>query len=354
MAQTATGRTRGVELGYAISSEEHTPNDIVRHAQLAEQAGFPYALISDHYHPWVDAQGHSPFVWSVIGAIAHATSSLKLGTGVTCPIIRIHPAVLAQAAATAACMMPGRFFFGIGTGERLNEHILADAWPEPTVRLAMLEEAVEVMRRLWEEGARGEYVSHYGEYFSVENARLYDVPDEPIPIMLAAKGPEAAKLAGELCDGFINTSADAETIKAFEKAGGRGKPKYGQLTVCWAASESAAKKTAHKVWPNAALKGPLSTELSLPEQFQQAAQMVKEEDVAKEVVCGPDPARHIEKIQEYVDAGYDHVYVHQVGPDQEGMIRFYEREVLPHFARPSARTRARGGTRPPPTSRRAA
>jgi G6PDH family F420-dependent oxidoreductase len=148
-----------VEIGYAISSEEHAPNDIVRHAQVAEQAGFPFALISDHYHPWVDAQGHSPFVWSVIGAIAQATSTLRLGTGVTCPIMRIHPAILAQAAATAACMMPGRFFFGLGTGERLNEHILADAWPEPTVRLAMLEEAVEVMRTLWEGG----YQSHYGE-----------------------------------------------------------------------------------------------------------------------------------------------------------------------------------------------
>ena len=150
--------------------------------------------------------------------------------------------------------------------------------------------------------------------------------------MLAAKGPEAAKLAGELCDGVINTSADAETIKAFEKAGGKGKPKYGQLTVCWAKSEAEAKKTAHKVWPNAALKGPLSTELSIPEQFQQAAQMVTPEDVAKDVVCGPDPQRHREMIQQYVDAGYDHVYVHQVGPDQEGFFRFYEREVLPHFA----------------------
>src|SRR5688572_15880130 len=148
-----------VQLGYEISSEEHAPSDIVRHAVAAERAGFPYALISDHYHPWVDAQGHSPFVWSVIGAIAHATSTLQLGTGVTCPIIRIHPAIMAQAAATAACMLPGRFFFGIGTGERLNEHILGDAWPEPTVRLAMLEEALALMRRLWAGGAKGEYVS---------------------------------------------------------------------------------------------------------------------------------------------------------------------------------------------------
>jgi coenzyme F420-dependent glucose-6-phosphate dehydrogenase len=332
-----------VQLGYAISSEEHAPNDIVRHAAAAEQAGFPYALISDHYHPWVDAQGHSPFVWSVIGAIAHATSTLKLGTGVTCPIIRIHPAIMAQAAATVACMMPGRFFFGIGTGERLNEHILGDVWPEPTVRLAMLEEAVEVMRTLWEGG----YQSHYGDYYTVENARIYDLPPEGknLPIMIAAKGPAAAQLAGQLGDGFINTSPDAETIEAFDKAGGRGKPKYGQLTVCWARTEEEGKQTAYKVWPNAGLKGPLSTELALPDHFQQAAQMVGEEDIAKQVVCGPDPARHIEKIQEYVDAGYDHVYVHQVGPDQEGMIRFYEREILPHFSATESAA---------PTSRKAA
>ncbi|HET7768691.1 MAG TPA: TIGR03557 family F420-dependent LLM class oxidoreductase [Chloroflexota bacterium] len=225
----------------------------------------PTSSPADHHHPWVDAQGHSPFVWSVIGAIAHATSTLQLETGVTCPIIRIHPAIMAQAAATAACMLSGRSFFGIGTGERLNEHILGDGWPEPTVRLAMIEEALELMRKLWAGGARGEYVSHYGGYHTVENARIYDVPAAGVPVMLAAKGP-------------------------------------------------------------------LSTELAIPEQFQQAAEMVNEEDVAKEVVCGPDPVRHIEKIQEYVDAGYDHVYVHQVGPDQEGMLRFYEREILPHFA----------------------
>jgi coenzyme F420-dependent glucose-6-phosphate dehydrogenase len=306
-----------VQIGYSISSEEHPPLDLVRHARRAEEAGFPYALISDHYHPWVDAQGQSPFVWSVLGAIAAGTERLRVGTGVTCPILRIHPAIIAQAAATTAAMMPGRFFLGLGSGERLNEHILGDAWPEPVVRL----------ETLWE----GETASHYGEYYTVENARLYTLPDEAPPIMIAAKGAEAARVAGELGDGMINSDPQSEPVKTFEASGGKGKPKYGQATVCWAATEAEAIKTAYHYWPNSGLKGPLSSELALPEHFEEAAQMVKEEDVAQSVVCGPDPQRHLEMIKRFVDAGYDHVYVHQVGPDQEGFLRFYEREVLPAF-----------------------
>jgi coenzyme F420-dependent glucose-6-phosphate dehydrogenase len=316
-----------VQIGYAMSSEEHAPLDLVRHAQRAEEVGFPFALISDHFHPWVDAQGQSPFVWSVIGAIAAHTKTLRLGTGVTCPIMRTHPAIIAHAAATSAAMMPGRFFLGLGSGERLNEHILGDHWPETDVRLEMLEEAVEIIRLLWEGGDQ----SFGGQYFSVENARLYTLPPEPPDIMIAAKGPKAAELAGEVGDGFINTAPEKAPIQTFEESGGAGKPKYGQLTVCWAASEEEAKQTAHKIWPNGGLKGPLSTELALPEHFQQAAAMVKPEDVAKEVVCGPDPQRHLDMIRKYIEAGYDHVYVHQVGPDQEGFFRFYQREILPQF-----------------------
>ena len=170
------------EIGYALSSEEHAPADLVRYARLAEERGFTYALISDHFHPWTDRQGQSPFVWSVIGAIAEATERLRLGTGVTCPTIRIHPAIIAQAAATAAALMPGRFFLGVGTGENLNEHILGDRWPEGRVRLEMLEEAIEVIRLLWQGG----YQSHHGTHYTVEQARLYTLPDEPPPIMVAA------------------------------------------------------------------------------------------------------------------------------------------------------------------------
>jgi G6PDH family F420-dependent oxidoreductase len=322
-----------VEIGYAISSEEHLPNDIVHHARLAEEAGFTYALISDHYHPWVDAQGHSPFVWSVIGGIATATKHLRLGTGVTCPTIRIHPAIIAQAAATSAAMMPGRFFLGVGTGEALNEHITGERWPETDVRQEMLEEAIEIMRLLWQ----GENQSYHGMYYEVENARLYTLPEQPIEMMVAASGPSSAELAGRLGDGFIGTSPDKEVIQAFAAAGGKG-PHYGQMTVCWNEDEAMALKIAHEIWPNAGLPGELGQELPTPTHFEQAVQLVTPEKIAESVVVGPDASKYLAKIDEYAQAGYDHVYIHQVGPDQEGLIRFAEREILPQFA--PARSRA--------------
>src|SRR5688500_17448288 len=214
--------TQMPEIGYALSSEEHSPTDLVRHARLAEEAGFTFALISDHYHPWIDRQGHSPFVWGVIGGISQQTERLVLGTGVTCPTICIHPAIIAHAAATAAAMMPGRFFLGVGSGENLNEHILGDQWPPVDVRLEMLEEAIEVIRLLWEGGLQ----SHYGEHFVVENARLYTLPDEPPPIHVAASGEKAAELAGRVGDGLIATSPEEATLKAFRAGGGDGKPIY--------------------------------------------------------------------------------------------------------------------------------
>ena len=315
------------ELGYALSCEEHPPNDLVRNARRAEETGFPFALISDHYHPWVDRQGHSAFVWSVIGAIAHSTERLRLGTGVTCPTVRIHPAVIAQAAATAASMMPGRFFLGVGSGENLNEHIVGAHWPPAAVRREMLEEAVEVIRLLWEGGSK----SHRGRHYTVENARVYTLPDELPPILVAGSGPRAAELAGRIGDGYVGLAPDRELIEAFERGGGKGKPRYGQVHVCFAEDDAEARRTAYEWWPNAGVKGELVVELPLPAHFEQAAESVREEDVADAVICGPDPERHLAALREFVDAGYDHVYVHQVGPDQEGFFRFYEREILPHF-----------------------
>ena len=245
------------EFGYALSSEEHGPNDLVRNARLAEEAGFTFALVSDHFHPWVDEQGQSPFVWSVIGGIAQATERLRLGTGVTCPTIRIHPAIVAHAAATCAAMMPGRFFLGLGTGENLNEHVLGDKWPAPDERLEMLEEAIEVIHLLWEGG----YQTFRGEFYDVEQARLYTLPEQAPPIMVAAAKPLAAELAGRLGDGLVSTSPEASLVEAYRRAGGDG-PRYAQITVCWAQSEDEAKQTARRVWPNAALKGDLGQELA--------------------------------------------------------------------------------------------
>jgi G6PDH family F420-dependent oxidoreductase len=314
-----------MEIGYAFSSEEHHPNDLVRHAKLAEERGFTFGLISDHFHPWVDAQGHSPFVWSVIGGISQVTQRFRLGTGVTCPTVRIHPAIIAQAAATASAMMDGRFFLGVGTGENLNEHILGDRWPEFDVRAEMLEEAVAVIRQLWQGGVQ----SHHGKHYTVENARIYTLPETPTPIMVAAAGPKAAKLAGRIGDGLVVTSAEASTVETFEQAGGMGKPHYGQMTVCWAADEASAKKTAHELWAFSSLPGELSQELPSPAHFEQGSQVITEDMVAESVVCGPDPEKHIAKIKEYVAAGVENVYIHQVGPDQEGFLDFYAREVLP-------------------------
>jgi len=229
-----------IELGYSLSSEEHGPNELVALARRAEEAGFGFALISDHFHPWTGRQGQSPFVWSVIGAIAHATKRLRLGTGVTCPTIRMHPAIVAQAAATAAAMMPGRFFLGVGSGENLNEHVTGARWPSPDVRLDMLEEAVEVVRLLFAGGSQ----SHHGRWFTVEDARLYTRPAEPPPIYVAAVGQRATALAGRIGDGLISVAPEAEIVRRFDKAGGKGKPRYGHLTVCWARDDARPPRPA--------------------------------------------------------------------------------------------------------------
>lgn len=315
----------GVEIGYTLACEEHGPRELVGFARRAEEAGFAFAMVSDHYHPWVDRQGHSPFVWSVIGGVAAATERIHVGTGVTCPTVRIHPAIVAQAAATSAALLPGRFTLGVGTGEHLNEHVLGDRWPPASVRREMLEEAVAVIRALW----GGGQVEHRGRHYTVDNARLYTLPEAPPPIAVAAAGPEAAALAGRIGDGFVGTSPQRELVDGFVRAGGEGKPRYGQVTVCWAEDEAQARRTAHAWWPNIAIPGELGQVLPQPAHFEQAAQTVTEEMVSEVVACGPDPARHLDFIERFADAGYDRIFVHQVGPDQEGFLRFYEREVLP-------------------------
>ena len=310
-------------IGYALSSEEHDAPSLVRYARGAEEAGFDFLMISDHFHPWTDRQGNSPFVWGVLGAVAEATERIPIGTGVTCPIVRIHPAIVAQAAATAAQLLPGRFWLGLGTGENLNEHVIGEGWPAADERVEMLGEAIEIIRELW----TGEDTTKRGEYFTVEQARIYSMPDQPPPIYVAAKGERAIALAREN-DGLISTVPDADVVKKFSRNGGKTKPKIAMLHVCWAEDEATARKTALEWWPNSALPGELSVELPLPRHFEQAAGLLSEDDVCKELTCGPDVEQHLEAIATYRDAGYDHVYVHQIGPDQEGFLDFYEREIL--------------------------
>ena len=309
--------------GYTLSSEEHGPQKLVDNARRAEALGFDFVSISDHYHPWVTAQGHSPFVWSVLGAIAAATERIEVGVGVTCPIMRIHPAVLAQAAATTALLFDGRFFFGVGTGEALNEHITGLRWPRPQIRREMLEEAVAVMRQLW----TGDTVDHRGAYYEVENARVFDPPSATIPVIVSGFGAEAATLAGRIGDGYWGNSPEGELVDAFEKAGGSG-PRYAQLNLCWAEDEASAKKTVHEIWPNAGVAGQLSQDLPTWTHFEQAAEPLTEDQVTESVPCGPDITEELVKsVREFVDAGFDHLYFHNIGPDQEGFFRYWESEL---------------------------
>ncbi len=308
--------------GYTLSSEEHAPRALVELAVRAEDLGFDFCSISDHYHPWVEAQGHSPFVWCVLGAIAATTTDIGVAIGVTCPLVRLHPAVVAQAAATMSLLLEDRFSFGVGTGEALNEHILGHRWPPPEVRLAMLDEAVHIMRQLW----AGETVDHHGEIYTVENARLFDPPEHPLQLIVSGFGSAAAQLAGRIGDGYFGHGTDSRPVEIYEQAGGSG-PKFAQLHVCVGSDEQQCRKTVHEVWPNAAMSGQLAQELPTWTHFQQVAELVTEDDVAERVPCGPASEPIVERVRAMVEAGYDHIYLHQIGPDQDAPFALWEAEL---------------------------
>ncbi|MEU2438027.1 LLM class F420-dependent oxidoreductase [Streptomyces rubradiris] len=315
------------EYGYFLAAEEHDPAALIEQARMAEQAGFQALWISDHYHPWNDEQGQSAFVWSVIGALSQAVS-LPVETAVTCPTVRIHPAVLAQAAATSAVLTGGRFRLGVGTGEALNEHILGDRWPPVRVRLEMLEEAIEVMRRLF----TGEEVSHHGKHYTVENARLYTVPDEPVPIDISAFGPKALSLASRVGDGFITMAPDQEMADRFRADGGGTKPVSGGTKVCYGTDRDACVRTVRRLWYNELLPGEMGQVLPSPRHFEQLQELVTEDMVREKVVCGDDVEQHVSALRAFADAGFDRIYVNQIGPDQRGFFDFYRTKVLPRLA----------------------
>jgi len=318
-----------ITYGYHLSTEEHPPSDLLRYAQEAEASGFEFATISDHYHPWLDAQGQSPFAWSVLGALSQATTNLRIGTAVTCPIMRYRPEIIAQAAATIEVMMPGRFFLGLGTGENLNEHVIGRHWPPIAQRQEMLAEAVGVIRELW----RGEFTSHHGEYFTVEDARIYTRPAEPPPIYVAAAGPDSANAAGRIADGLITTSPDAKVLQAFDQAGGKGKPRFCQMTLCWANDMETARKTAFELWRTSVVPGSLHPNLPLPDDFDQISRLSNEEALAKKIPLGPDPETYVALIKTYLEAGFDRIIFHQIGYDQHGFCDFFSREVMPRVER---------------------
>jgi G6PDH family F420-dependent oxidoreductase len=320
-----------VKIGYFLSCEEYSPEQLLLQARLAEQAGFESLWISDHFHPWTDEQGQSAFVWSMIGAISQV-SSLPVTTAVTCPTIRTHPAIVAQAAATSAVLTQGNFALGVGAGEALNEHITGARWPDADTRLQMLEEACEVMRELW----RGEFVDHHGQHYDVEHAKIYTRPDQPPPIYVSAFGPKAAEVAGRIGDGFVTVSPEADLIKAFRDAGGAGKPVHAGYKVCWGNDASTALDTAHSMWPNEGLPGELPTVLYSPKQFEQAGSLVTKEALGESIAHGPDLDAHVKAFEPFASSGADVVHIAQIGgarsaTSSEGFFDFYGSQVLPRL-----------------------
>ncbi|AZM63870.1 MULTISPECIES: LLM class F420-dependent oxidoreductase [unclassified Streptomyces] len=315
-----------VHIGYTMMTEQAGPRELVEHVVRAEDAGFDFSVTSDHYFPWLASQGHSPYAWSVLGAAAQATSRIPLMTYVTCPTFRYHPAVVAQKAATVQLLSEGRFRLGLGSGENLNEHVVGGGWPSVDVRHEMLEEAVEIIRALF----GGGHVNHRGTHFDVESARLWDVPDVPVPIGVAVSGKRSGALAGRLADLVIATEPEAALLDVFDRHGGRGKPRVGQLPVCYDPDRDAAVARAHDQfrWFGSGWK--VNSELPHPDSFVQATQFVRREDVASSIPCGGDPADFVEAVRPYVEAGFTEIALVQIGGEsQPGYLDWSEKTLLP-------------------------
>jgi G6PDH family F420-dependent oxidoreductase len=313
-------------VGYFLSAEELAPATLVATARAAQAAGLDRIWVSDHYHPWTTEQGESGFVWSMLGAIA-STTDLKMTTAVTCPTDRIHPAVLAQAAATLACLAPDRFTFGVGSGERLNERILGGLWPPAEIRHERLEEAIGLIRRLW----TGETVTHRSSHYTVDAARVFSLPEKLPDILVSGFGPKAAELAARAGDGYMNVQPAADLVATYRGAGGSGLVQGG-LKFCWAESADEAAKTAYRLWGFEGIGGQSAQELPSWAEFEALAEVSSPEQVAEQVPCGPDPAALAAAIDSYFKAGFDEVYVSQIGPDQAGGLRFLVDDVLPLLA----------------------
>ena len=315
-----------MKLGYKLAAEAYGPQELIRQAVRAEEVGYDFVEISDHFHPWLDNQGHSPFAWSVLAAIAARTERIGLVTGVTCPTFRYHPAVIAQAAATTALISGGRFTLGLGSGERLNEHVVGKPWPSATERQAMLREALEIIRLLWQGG----YQSYDGRYLQLEDARIFDLPEELPRIAVAGGGPQAARLAGELADGLFVTEPDPSLVEAFRDAGGDG-PLCAEAPLAYAATEDEAAAHALETSRWALTGWKVMSELPNPVNFDAAAATVREEDVREQFACGPDVERHLATIRQFTDAGYDHVVTMNVGPDPDAFLDFFGSELRPRL-----------------------
>ncbi len=312
------------QFGYKLMTETTGPRELVRNARLAEQAGFDFVSISDHYHPWLESHGHSPFAWSVLGAIAEVTEKVGITTGLTCPIIRYHPAIVAQAAATIGVMSDGRFTLALGSGERLNEHVVGEGWPSVDHRHGMLREAVHIIRSLWS----GELVSHSDLYYDVESARIYDLPKKKIPIVVGVGGEKAATLAAEVGAGIMAVEPERKLVKEWQSAGGRG-ARYGELALAYARSKKEGLELAHRYSRFGALGWNVLVELPGVAAFEEATKYIEPKDLSDSTPHGPDVDTHVKAAKKFVDAGFDHVVLQGIGPDQEAFIRFFEEELGP-------------------------
>jgi G6PDH family F420-dependent oxidoreductase len=311
--------------GLKLMTEIHGPGELVRQAVTAEEAGFDFVGISDHFHPWLEDQGHAPSAWTVLGAIAQATERIRLVTMVTCPIKRYHPAVVAQLAATTAVLSDGRFVLGVGTGELLNEHVVGGEWPSIDIRQEQLGEAIEAMQLLFEGG----YQSYRGEHVEVVDARLFDLPEQPVPIVVAAGGPQAATLAGEVGDGLVVIEPESSLLDAFTDAGGDRAMTFGEVGLAWDRDEGAARDAAHRRARFSVLGWKVLPELPNVGGFEDATAHVTPEMVAHGMPCGPDVEAHAEAVRAFVDAGYEHVAMTPLGDDVDGFFRFWQEELRP-------------------------
>lgn len=314
-----------MRLGYKLMTEEHGPRALVDNAVAAQAAGFEFAAASDHFSPWLEEQGHAPLAWSVLGAIAQAAPGLGLMTAVTCPSYRYHPAVIAQGAATLSLLTGGRFTLGLGSGERLNEHVTGEGWPGVEERQARFSEAVQIINSL----LKGDTLTCRGEFFAVDKARLFDVPDKKPPVVIAAGGPRAARIAGEEGDGLIATEPSKEIVEAYLAAGGSPDTCYAEVALCCAADEDAARRTAHRYFRWSLAGWPVQAELPDTKAFAAASATVTPAQVAGKISCGPSVERHLQTIRSYLDAGFYNLILVQIGPDQAYFLDLFKREIEP-------------------------
>ncbi|MEU4765258.1 LLM class F420-dependent oxidoreductase [Actinosynnema sp. NPDC023794] len=315
-----------MRIGYTLMTEQAGPRELVEHAGLAEQAGFDFEVMSDHYSPWLDEQGHAPYAWSVLGAVTQATERVELMTYVTCPTMRYHPAVVAQKAATVQLLSGNRFTLGIGAGENLNEHVVGRGWPPVNVRHELLREAVEIISQLFEGG----YVNYSGQHFRVDSAKLWDLPEQRVPIAVAVSGGQSVRTFAPLADAMVATEPDASLSREWDVFQGKRSRKIGQLPICWDPDRDAAVQRAHEQFRWFAGGWKVNSELPGTSGFAGATQFVRPEDVAEQIPCGPDVGPVVEAVAKFREAGFTDLALVQIGGDhQPEFLDFAKGELLP-------------------------